>query len=90
MVRAANTTVAVAVAAAWTAPAQAAVEPVTFSDRTPVDPTVITDLPCLEGTEFVLAGTASVLGHLIDTGSSVHGTVQEAFESTWSPWAGRA
>ena len=34
--------------------------------------TIVTDLPCLEGTEFLLTGTEAVRGHFVDSAQGFH------------------
>jgi hypothetical protein len=40
--------------------------------RFEVLPEIITDLPCLEGSEFVANGTEAVRGHFVDSAEGFH------------------
>ena len=46
---------------------------------------IVTDLPCLEGTEFLLTGTEAVRGHFVDSAQGFHLELTEKHTSRLVP-----
>jgi hypothetical protein len=60
-----------------------------FSGEQSLGPYVITDLPCLEGTEFTLTGSRSFIGAFVASDGFFHFVVTNQFSSTLVPVDGQ-
>jgi hypothetical protein len=80
-----------AMGVAYATPAHAAVvDHGTFTSEEHFGPIVITDLPCLEGKEFVLTGAEFIRGNFVDAGDAgFHFFQIENHESTLVPVDGQ-
>jgi hypothetical protein len=82
---------AVAMAVAFATPAYATVvDHGSFTNEQHFGPMVITDLPCLEGKEFVATGSGLLRGNFVDAGDAgFHYFQIEKFEATLVPVDGQ-
>jgi hypothetical protein len=60
-----------------------------FSSVDPIGPEVISDLPCLEGKEFMLTGSVSSRGSFVNSVDFFHFTGMEQFSATLVPVDGQ-
>jgi hypothetical protein len=91
MRRRAMLVLALAMAVAFATPAYATVvDHGSFTSEEHFGPMVITDLPCLEGKEFVLTGSEVLRGNFVDAGDAgFHYFQIERFEATLVPVDGQ-
>jgi hypothetical protein len=82
-----SATIAVAGCLAMMPPGAAAAPPEVghFSGTETFGPEVITDLPCLEGTEFVLTGSVDTRGTFVNSPTFFHFAGTERFSATLVP-----
>jgi len=60
-----------------------------FSGVVPLSPEVITDLPCLEGTQFLYTATVSSRGTFVNSEGFFHFSGTEKFSATLAPVDGQ-
>jgi hypothetical protein len=82
---------AVAMAVAWATPAYATVvDHGTFTSEEHFGPMVVTDMPCLEGKEFIATGAEFIRGNFVDAGDAgFHFFFMEKHEGTAVPVDGQ-
>jgi hypothetical protein len=91
MWRRAMLVLAVAMAVAFATPAYATVvDHGTFTSEEHFGPMVVTDMPCLEGKEFIATGAELIRGHFVDAGDAgFHFFFMEKHEGTAVPVDGQ-
>jgi hypothetical protein len=91
MRRRAMLVLAVALAVAFATPAYATVvEHGTFTSEEHFGPMLVTDMPCLEGKEFIATGAEFIRGNFVDAGDAgVHFFFMEKHEGTAVPVDGQ-